>query len=52
MMVQRNHNVAPTDLERVFGRMLWLNPTDNQGARFLIDDLRARTAWEDRREDR
>ena len=38
------------EAERVFDRMLWLNPTDNQGARFLIDDLRARTAWEDRRE--
>jgi tetratricopeptide (TPR) repeat protein len=28
--------------ERVFGRMLWLNPSDNQGARFLIDAVRAR----------
>jgi len=34
--------------ERVFERMLWLNPSDNQGVRFLIDDVRARTVWEDR----
>jgi hypothetical protein len=28
--------------------MLWLNPSDNQGVRFLIDEVRARTAWKDR----
>jgi len=33
---------------RVFERMLWLNPSYNQGVRFLIDDVRARTVWEDR----
>jgi hypothetical protein len=33
------------EAERVFERMLWLNPTDNQGIRFLIDDVRARSAW-------
>jgi hypothetical protein len=33
---------------RVFDRMLWLNPSDNQGVRFLIDDVRAGTAWEER----
>jgi tetratricopeptide (TPR) repeat protein len=32
---------------RVFERMLWLNPSDNQGARFLIDDVKAEIAWED-----
>jgi hypothetical protein len=37
---------------RVFDRMLWFNPTDNQGVRFLIDEVRARTPWEDRREQR
>lgn len=36
------------DAERVFHRMLWLNPTDNQGVRFVIDEVRSRTAWEDR----
>jgi hypothetical protein len=30
--------------------MLWLNPSDNQGARFLIDQVRAKTAWEDDQE--
>jgi tetratricopeptide (TPR) repeat protein len=40
------------DAERVFDRMLWLNPSDNQGVRFLIDEVRAKTAWEDRREER
>jgi len=36
---------------RVFDRMLWLNPSDNQGVRFLIDDVRSRRVWEDRREE-
>lgn len=36
------------EAERVFERMLWLNPSDEQGIRFLIDDVRARKAWEDR----
>jgi tetratricopeptide (TPR) repeat protein len=34
--------------EHIFDRMLWLNPSDNQGIRFLIDDVRERIAWEDR----
>jgi hypothetical protein len=25
--------------------MLWLNPSDNQGVRFVIDDVRKRRAW-------
>ncbi len=33
---------------RVFHRMLWLNPWDNQGVRFLIDAVKAGTAWHDR----
>jgi hypothetical protein len=36
------------EAERVFERMLWLNPSDNQGVRFLIDDVRARTLWQNR----
>jgi len=32
---------------RIFDRMLWLNPSDNQGARFLIDECRAGRAWEE-----
>lgn len=30
----------------IFDRMLWLNPTDNQGVRFLIGDVRAKLPWE------
>ena len=30
---------------RVFDRMLWLNPSDNQGVRFLIDHVRAKAPW-------
>jgi len=36
------------EAERVFHRILWLNPSDNQGVRFLIDDVKEKTAWEDR----
>ncbi len=35
------------EAEQVFGRMLWLNPADNQGARFLIEDVRAKMTWEE-----
>ena len=31
---------------RIFDRMLWLNPYDNQGVRFLIEDVRGGDAWE------
>lgn len=31
----------------VFARMLWLNPSDNQGARFLIKNVRAGKPWEE-----
>lgn len=34
--------------ERVLQRMLWLNPPDNQGARFLIDDVKGRRSWRTR----
>ncbi|HEV3198843.1 MAG TPA: hypothetical protein VGZ73_13080 [Bryobacteraceae bacterium] len=33
---------------QILDRLLWLNPSDNQGVRFLIDDVRANRAWEDR----
>ena len=32
---------------RIFKRMLWLNPTDNQGIRMMIGQVRARERWED-----
>lgn len=38
------------DARQVFQRMLWLNPSDNQGARFLLADLKAGRDWEDTRE--
>ncbi|MFO7646121.1 MAG: tetratricopeptide repeat protein [Desulfosarcina sp.] len=34
--------------ERIFQQMLWLNPSDNQGVRFLIDEVKAKTTWKDR----
>jgi len=33
------------DAGQIFERMLWLNPSDNQGVRFLIDDVRDEAAW-------
>ena len=35
------------EAERVFERMLWMNPSDNQGIRVLLPDVRARKAWVD-----
>lgn len=33
-----------------FDRMLWLNPNDNQGIRFLVHDVAVGVPWEDRSE--
>lgn len=33
--------------ERLFNQMLWLNPTDNQGVRFIIDEVKAKADWKD-----
>ena len=35
------------EAERIFDQMLWLNPSDNQGVRFMIDDVKARMPWEE-----
>ena len=35
------------EVERIFQQILWLNPSDNQGVRFLIGEVKAKTAWED-----
>jgi tetratricopeptide (TPR) repeat protein len=35
------------EAKQIFERMLWLNPTDNQGVRFVIDDVKARVRWQD-----
>jgi tetratricopeptide (TPR) repeat protein len=37
---------------RIFEKMLWLDPSDNQGVRFLVDEVRAGMAWEKRRDQR
>jgi tetratricopeptide (TPR) repeat protein len=34
------------EAEAVFNRMLWLNPTDNQGARFIIEEVQDKVKWE------
>jgi len=31
----------------IFERMLWLNPSDNQGVRFVLPEVRAKRVWED-----
>jgi tetratricopeptide (TPR) repeat protein len=33
------------EAELIFERMLWLNPSDNQGVRFKIDDVKAEKPW-------
>jgi hypothetical protein len=35
------------EAEHLFGRMLWLNPSDNQGIRLLVSDVQAREPWVD-----
>jgi hypothetical protein len=34
------------EAERVFDRLLWLNPADNQGVRFNMASVRTRRSWE------
>ena len=33
------------EAEEIFTRMLWLNPTDNQGVRFLLGEIREGKVW-------
>jgi tetratricopeptide (TPR) repeat protein len=33
------------EAQKVFTRMLWLNPSDNQGARFLLPQVQNRKPW-------
>jgi tetratricopeptide (TPR) repeat protein len=35
------------EAEKVFTRMLWLNPTDNQGARFNLYSVKAGEVWQE-----
>lgn len=34
-----------SEAERHFERMLWLDPSDNQGIRFLLDDVKKGLSW-------
>jgi uncharacterized protein with HEPN domain len=34
------------EAQQIFERMLWLNPSDNQGARFLLNSIKDRKEWE------
>jgi hypothetical protein len=36
-----------TEAKGVFERMLWMNPSDNQGVRFVLPEVRAKRSWED-----
>jgi hypothetical protein len=36
------------DANALFDRMLWLNPSDNQGIRFLVGDVRSGVPWDAR----
>ena len=35
------------EAESIFERMLWLNPSDNQDVRVLLDEVRSKTTWKD-----
>ena len=35
------------EAEKVFERMLWLNPTDNQGVRFVIGPVKTGETWKE-----
>ena len=35
------------DAVAVFDRMLWLNPSDNQGVRLVLDEVRSHAVWEE-----
>jgi hypothetical protein len=35
-----------TQAAELFERLLWLNPSDNQGALFLLQEVRSGTTWE------
>jgi len=41
----------PVESRKIFNRMLWLNPTDNQGVRFLLADIDAGKTWYERGSD-
>jgi hypothetical protein len=36
---------------RVFEKLRWLDPSDNQCVRFLVENVRAGKAWQENRDD-
>ena len=42
----------PTEALMVFSKMMWMNPSDNQGARFLVNALVDGVSWEEENSDR
>ena len=46
LLVWSIKNCCCEEAGNIFCRMLWLNPSDNQGVRFLVDDVAANVAWE------
>ena len=40
-MTERLHH-----LKTIEQRLLWLSPSDNLGARFLLEDIKAGKSWE------
>jgi hypothetical protein len=36
------------EAQHIFEKMLWLNPSDNQGVRFIINEVKSKTPWQDR----
>jgi len=39
-------------IEAALAAGLWLNPSDNQGVRFLVEKVRAGKAWKEKRDRR
>ncbi len=39
------------EAREVFNRMLWMNPSDNQGARFLLHDIDSGRSWKESRDE-
>jgi hypothetical protein len=35
----------PDEARQIFEKILWLNPCDNQGIRFLLDDFDSGRTW-------
>ncbi|MGH7263385.1 MAG: hypothetical protein ACREMB_00830 [Candidatus Rokuibacteriota bacterium] len=51
-MTRQMERLIETVPGRVFRQMLWLNPSDNQGVRLLVEDVRAGKACQEERDHR